>query len=223
MKEEDRHGVLMRGIGRWFVYSRPRAWVGMTVEMPNLLHGVRIPRGGLCLDIATGIGWASRGVLRREVSARVVALDYDGTILPRTREYLRSHGMATNVAPCRGDAKRLPFRTGRFDLVVCLYGLHHVRGSLVALHEIARVLKPGGTFAMIDPVRKPGKPPGSHDGGLEFRTSEELHRMLGEAGFEVLRSRVSLGSLKAVARKKEGRAAPRNLVGDVEHLRRITR
>ena len=32
MKEEDRGGVLMRGIGRWLVYSRPRAWLGMAVH-----------------------------------------------------------------------------------------------------------------------------------------------------------------------------------------------
>jgi SAM-dependent methyltransferase len=201
MKEEDRGGVLMRGLGRWLVYSRPRAWFGMAVEIPNLLRDVRIPRGATCLDIATGIGWASRGVLRREASVRIVALDYDGTILPRTREYLRSHGAAANVAPCRADAKHLPFRKGRFDLVFCLYGLHHFRGYLAALHEIARVLKSGGTFALIDPVRSPGKPSGSRH-GLEVMTSQELHRMLAEAGFEILRSRVSLGSLKAVVRKK---------------------
>ena len=204
MKEEDRGGVLMRGIGRWLVYSRPRAWLGMAVEIPSLLRGVRIPRGATCLDIATGIGWASRGVLCRDASVRIVALDYDETILPRTREYLRSHGAATNVALCRADAKHLPFREGRFDLVVCLYGLHHFRGSPAALREIARVLKSGGMFALIDPVRNPGKPSGSHH-GLEVTTSEELHRMLGEAGFEILRSRVSLGRLKAVVRKKTSR------------------
>ncbi len=200
MKDEDRHGILMRGIGRWFVYSRPRAWFGLAVEMPNLLRGVQIPRGGTCLDIATGIGWASRGVARRDKSVRVVALDYDGTILPRTREYLRSDGAATNIALCRADAKHLPFREGRFDLVLCLYGLHHFRGYLAALREIARVLKPGGTFALIDPVRKPGKPPGRHH-GLEVTTAEELYGMLGESGFEIRRSRISLGMLQAVACK----------------------
>ena len=133
MKEEDRHGVLMRGIGRWFVYSRPRAWFGMAVEIPNLLRGVQIPRAAICLDLATGIGWASRGVVRRDASVQIVALDYDGTILPRTRKYLRSHGAATNIALCRADAKHLPFGDGRFDLVLCLYGLHHFRGYLAAL------------------------------------------------------------------------------------------
>jgi len=201
MEGEDRRGVLMRGTGRWFVYSRPRAWFGMAVELPNLLRGVRVPRGGTCLDIATGIGWASRGMVRRDASVRIVALDYDETILPRARQYLRSDGATTNIALCRADAKHLPFCEGSFDLVLCLYGLHHFRGYLAALREIARVLKPDGTFALIDPVRKPGKSSGHHH-GLEVPTTEELHRMLGEAGFEILRSHVSLRSLKAVVRKR---------------------
>jgi len=203
MNDDNRHGVLMRGIGRWVVYSRPRAWLGMAIEIPKLLRGVPIPRAATCLDIATGLGWASGGVVRRDESVRVVALDYDGAILPRTREYLRSHGADANITLCRADAKSLPFREGRFDLVLCLYGLHHFRGYLAAMREISRVLKPGGTFALIDPVRKPGSRSGSHH-GLDVTTSEELHHMLGESGFDIQRSHVSLGTLKAVARRRGG-------------------
>jgi len=120
LEREDRHGVLMRGIGRWLVYSRARAWFGMAIEFPCLLSGVKIARGGTCLDIATGMGWASLGLVRRDPSVRIVALDYDGTILPRRREYLRSHGAATNTVLCRADAKQLPFCADCFDLVLCV-------------------------------------------------------------------------------------------------------
>jgi SAM-dependent methyltransferase len=198
MEHEDRHGILMRGIGRWLVYSRPRAWIGMAVEIPRLLRDVKIQRGARCLDIATGLGWASAGLVRRDSSARIVALDYDAAILPHTRAYLRSR--AAHAAFCRGDGKHLPFRDGSFDLVLCLYGLHHFRGYLPALREIGRVLKPKGTFALIDPIRSPIKPPGGHH-GTEVPTSEELERMLGEAGFRIVRSRISMGRAKVVTRK----------------------
>ena len=189
----------MRGVGRYLVYSRPRAWLGMAVEVPSLLRGISIPPGARCLDIATGLGWATAGLVRRDPSARIVALDYDRTILPRTREYLASHGAAANTALCRADGKHLPFRDGSFDLVLCLYGLHHFRGYLEALREIARVLKSSGTFALIDPIRRAGKPPGHY--GTEVPTREELDRMLRDAGFETVVSRVSLGTIKAVTHK----------------------
>lgn len=172
----------------------------MAVEVPSLLRGVRIPSGASCLDIATGLGWATAGLARRDPSARIVALDYDGAVLPRTREYLRARGAAASTALCRADGKHLPFRDGSFDLVLCLYGLHHFRGYLEALREIARVLKPTGTFALIDPIRSPGKPPGGHH-GTAVPTREELARMLGEAGFEILQFRISLRRVKAVTHK----------------------
>ena len=139
MEHEDHQGVLMRGIGRWLVYGRLRAWLGVTLEMPSLLRGVRFPPGAQCLDIATGLGWATVGLVGHEPTARVVALEYDGTILSRTRKYLKSHG-AANAALCRADAKHLPFSDESFDLVLCVYGLHHFRGYLEALREIVRVL-----------------------------------------------------------------------------------
>lgn len=206
MEHRDCHGILMRGLGRWLVYSRPRAWLGMRFEIPGLLRGVVLPRGPRCLDIATGLGWAAAGLVKREPFARIVALDYDGTVLPETREYLAAHGAGPNTALCRADAKHLPFPDSTFDLVVCLYGLHHFRGYLGALREIARVLKPGGTFALIDPIRKPGKPAGGHH-GTEVPTQEELADMLAQAGFEVVRSRVSLGAIRAVMHKSESGAS----------------
>jgi hypothetical protein len=61
-----------------------------------------------------------RRVLAEFGLQRVVALEYDGTILSRTRKYLRSHG-AANAALCRAGAKHLPFSDESFDLVLCLY------------------------------------------------------------------------------------------------------
>lgn len=197
----------MRGFGRWLVYSRPRAWLGMAVEIPNLLRGIEIPSGARCLDIATGLGWAAAGILRRDPSARIVAFDYDGTILPRTRGYLSSHHAGPSTALCRADAKHLPFRDASFDLVLCLYGLHHFRGYIESLREIARVLKFTGTFALIDPIRGPDKPAGGHH-GTEVPTRDELDRMLGQAGFEIVRARVSMGSMKAVTHKAKAAAMP---------------
>jgi SAM-dependent methyltransferase len=201
MNQQDQHGILMHGLGRWLVYSRPRAWLGQRLELPNLLKGVEFPLYARCLDLATGLGWATAGIARIAPSARIVSVDYDFDVLPRARQYLNSQVPGSKVALCRADGKRLPFHDQTFDLVVCLYGLHHFRGYLEALHEIARVLKPTGTFALIDPVRRDDKPRGGHH-GMELLTSAELRRLLDEAGFEIVRSRMSFGAIRLVTRSR---------------------
>jgi ubiquinone/menaquinone biosynthesis C-methylase UbiE len=191
----------MHGLGRWLIYSRPRAWLGQRIELPRLLKDVKLPIDARCLDLATGLGWATAGIARIAPTARIVSIDYDFDVLSRAREYLNSQGAGSNATFCRADGKRLPFRDRSFDLIVCLYGLHHFRGYLDALREIARALKPRGTFALIDPIRGRDTPPGGHH-GTEVLTRAELLRMLDEAGFEVISSRISFRAMRAVMRSR---------------------
>jgi ubiquinone/menaquinone biosynthesis C-methylase UbiE len=125
MNQQDQHGILMHGLGRWLVYSRPRGWVGQRIELPNLLKGVEFPLYARCLDLATGLGWATAGIARIAPSAMITAVDYDFNILPRAQEYLKSRPAGSVAALCRADGKRLPFRDGTFAFVVSLNGLHH--------------------------------------------------------------------------------------------------
>jgi hypothetical protein len=60
---------------------------------------------------------------------------------------------------------------------------------------------------LIDPVRSPNKPPGGHH-GTDVPTREELDRMLREADFEVVLSRVSLGRIKAVVQRPVRKVVP---------------
>ena len=57
-----------------------------------------------------------------------------------------------------GDVQHMPFPDGRFDVVVNLHALHHMGGPEGVsrfLSECHRILKPGGTLAIID---FPGSP-----------------------------------------------------------------
>jgi hypothetical protein len=204
MEHEKHQGVLMRQIGRRLVHSRLRAWLGVTLEMPSLLRGVRFPPGAKCLDIATGLGWATVGLVGREPTARVVALEYDGAILSRTRKYLRSHG-AANAALCRADAKHLPFSDESYDLLLVwapsLSGLSRSPTQDRSRGQIDRDVR----VDRSDP--EPQQAPDGHH-GTDVPTREELNRMLGEAGFEIVLSRVLLGRMKAVAQRPARLVAP---------------
>jgi malonyl-CoA O-methyltransferase len=48
------------------------------------------------------------------------------------------------------DATALPIRTASADLVLCTLTLGHVSNPLVALHELSRILEPGGSLILTD-------------------------------------------------------------------------
>lgn len=49
-----------------------------------------------------------------------------------------------------GDALALPFQTESFDLVTMAFGLRNVRDPKLALQEVTRVLRSGGTAAVLE-------------------------------------------------------------------------
>jgi ubiquinone/menaquinone biosynthesis C-methylase UbiE len=64
---------------------------------------------------------------------------------------------AAHVLPgcafARADATRLPFADGAFDAVLVRDVLHHVDARAALVVEAARVLRPGGRLAVIEPNR----------------------------------------------------------------------
>lgn len=92
-----------------------------------------------------------------------------------------------------GQAEKLPWADGSFDLVLCVNALHHFRSPRTAIVEAHRVLRPGGAFVSIglDPAASPGRwyvyefLPTSLWRDLErFPTREQRQTWLADAGFE---------------------------------------
>jgi SAM-dependent methyltransferase len=81
----------------------------------------------------------------------VVASDITAEMLEAAGRFLRERG-ATNVTVCEADSMNLPFGPGGFDLLTCRVAPHHFPDCAKFVSEMARVLRPGGTAAMIDNV-----------------------------------------------------------------------
>lgn len=89
--------------------------------------------------LEVGCGWGELAEwIARETGAEIVAVD----LSPRMVELAVERGIDARVA----DVQDLPFATGTFDLVVAAWMLYHVPNLGRGLAEIARVLRPGGTF-----------------------------------------------------------------------------
>jgi len=105
------------------------------------------------LDAGSGAGHTALAFAT--LVAEVVAVDLTEAMLEQGRRLARERGIA-NVTFQRGDVERLPFPDAAFDLVTSRYSAHHYPHPLEALREIARVLRPGGTFLLVDVVAPAG-------------------------------------------------------------------
>lgn len=112
------------------------------------------------LDLCCGTGDLSFA-LARDGNARIIGADFAHTMLVRAREKNASlpntsEGNSSAATPFfEADALRLPFADASFDLVTSAFGLRNLANYENGLREIHRVLKPGGTIAILEFTEPP--------------------------------------------------------------------
>lgn len=101
------------------------------------------------LDIATAAGHTA--FIFAPHVAHVIASDITPEMLTVAKEQAAKKGI-TNTTTQLADAEELPFTDGSFDLVMCRIAPHHFPHIDRFLAESARVLKTGGTLAVVDNI-----------------------------------------------------------------------
>jgi SAM-dependent methyltransferase len=91
------------------------------------------------LDVATGGGDIPRWIVRHGQPIDLVAVDLHPQMLRLAKAW--SAGLPIRLARC--DARRLPFRDGSVDLVLCSLMLHHLTeaDAVQVLRELGRVTR----------------------------------------------------------------------------------
>jgi ubiquinone/menaquinone biosynthesis C-methylase UbiE len=100
------------------------------------------------LDLGCGAGHASFA-LARGGARRIVACDPAIQMLEVVQREAAARGYG-QIETLAGPAECVARADSSFDLVVTRYSAHHWPDVRRALHEIGRVLKPGGTLIVID-------------------------------------------------------------------------
>lgn len=121
----------------------------------NRLQPILARPDALVLDLCCGTGDLALA-LSRAGKARIVGADFAHSMLVRAREKaagLASAGTGSSHLPAfffEADALRLPFANSSFDLVTTAFGFRNLANYEAGLREIQRVLKPGGTIAILE-------------------------------------------------------------------------
>lgn len=106
--------------------------------------------GGPVLELGCGTGRVSLPVAR--TGAELVGVDRSSEMLARARRRLRRSTVVRSLRLVKGDIRSLPFRTGRFRVVIAPYGILQslLDGADLeqTLDSVARVLRRGGTLGL---------------------------------------------------------------------------
>ncbi len=186
------------------------------------LRACRLRPGMTALDVGAGTGDMAIGMARQVgPQGRVIGVDFCEPMLARGQAKLRARGLEGSVLLTGGDAQSLPLRDTSVDAAVMAFVLRNVADVELALCEMARVVRPGGTVVVLEL----GRPRGvllravyetyfhrilprvaallSHkdaytylpDSVAAFHSPEEVAAMMARAGLEEVRFRLLMGGV----------------------------
>ncbi|MEZ5843284.1 MAG: methyltransferase domain-containing protein [Hyphomicrobiaceae bacterium] len=118
-------------------------------SLKRLVELVKPEKHWRALDVATAAGHTALAFAPSV--AHVVASDLTDEMLVQASKLAAERGV-TNFETAKADAEALPFADKSFDLVSCRIAPHHFPDIPRFVAEVWRVLKPGGTFALVDNV-----------------------------------------------------------------------
>jgi SAM-dependent methyltransferase len=125
------------------VAEHAEAQVGLVREQ---LHTFVAPTGDeRAIDVGTGAGTLALALA--PMVREVVGVD----VVPELLEAAR-RAAPPNASFIEGDATRLPFDNGAFDLACCRRTLHHVARPELVVAELARVTRSGGAVFVDDQI-----------------------------------------------------------------------
>ena len=130
------------------------------------LAAAGVERGRIAADLGAGTGFVTEALVERGLD--VIAVDQSPSML----EALRRKFPDREAVDCRtGEAEQLPIDDDVADYSFANMLLHHVNDPARAIHEMARIVRPGGRVVITDLD--------THD--RDFLRSEQHDRWMGFA------------------------------------------
>jgi SAM-dependent methyltransferase len=126
-----------------------------TVELASLCG---LTSASIVLDLGSGLGGAAR-YIATAFDCTVEGIDLSVDFVDAARYLTERVGLLDRVSFQRGDARKIPFLANYFDVVLTQHVSMHIEDHASLYREVARVIRPGGRFAIFDPVATRAGPP----------------------------------------------------------------
>jgi ubiquinone/menaquinone biosynthesis C-methylase UbiE len=116
-----------------------------------VLQAADLFRGADVLDFGCATGWLTLSLA--SLGCDAVGVDVAPSAIALANQWKDRHGIRAGGAArfCVYAGQRLPLDDASVDRVICFDAFHHVRDQAATLGEFARVLRPGGRIAMLEP------------------------------------------------------------------------
>ncbi len=101
------------------------------------------------LDVATGTG--DLAIMLSDTKAtEIIGADISEGMLKVGRKKVENKGLSDRITLVQADSENLPFEDNYFDVITVAYGIRNFETLEKGLSEMFRVLKPNGTFVILE-------------------------------------------------------------------------
>lgn len=137
----DRIAATYDGLNHGLSLNIDRRWRCKTVQsMPSVEH---------VLDVAIGTADLTIEMFRQNKAHHVTGLDLSEQMMEIGKSKVQSRKIKA-VDFVYGNAQKMPFEDNMFDGVTCAFGCRNFQNLDEGLHEMWRVLKPGGQATILE-------------------------------------------------------------------------
>jgi demethylmenaquinone methyltransferase / 2-methoxy-6-polyprenyl-1,4-benzoquinol methylase len=131
------------GLNKVISLGTDAAWKKKILEM------VKKQKPNSILDIATGTG--DLAILFAQTTAtEIIGLDISQGMLDIGKKKIADKNLNEKIKMVLGDGESIPYQDNYFDVITVAYGVRNFENLEKGLADILRVLKPNGTFIILE-------------------------------------------------------------------------
>ena len=146
------------------------------------LDQVAFHDGMTMLDIGCGGGATLKRLLKHSEGATVHGIDISAEAVAKAKK-VNASALDKQVFVIQGSAEKLPYPDAMFDLITAVETVYFWPDFHSCLQEVYRVLKPGGSFAIMVEVLDSTSIWTEIVDGMTVYSPDELLTLLNSAGF----------------------------------------